>query len=108
MCSGIPHLGILGTPCGAGGGAGCTFRFESDGCTAECAAAADESFDPDAGDELFGDLLALLDLCVGGEIVVAAIAPIDPDAEEVIAFELRALLDLFVGSYSEIKNTGPE
>ena len=106
MCSGIPHLGILGTPCGAGGGADCTSGFDADACTAECAAAADESFDPAAGDELCGDLLALLELFVGGETVVAAIAPIDPDAEEVFSSELRALQDLLVGSYSEIKNTG--
>ena len=87
MCSGLPHLGILGTPCGAGGGG-----------TAECAAAADDFLDPAAGDELCGELLALLARFVGGEIVFAAIALIDPDAEEVVSFELRALLDRIVGS----------
>ena len=106
MCSGLPHLGILGTPCGAGGGADCNMGFVADVCTAECAAAADKSFDPAAGDELCGELLALLERFVGGEIVFAAIALIDPDAEEVFSVELRALLDLLVGSYSEIKNTG--
>ena len=94
MCSGLPHLGILGTACGAGGGG-----------TAECAAAADDFFDPAAGDELCGELLALLERFVVGEIVFAAIALIDPDAEEVFSVELRASLDLRVGSYSDLKNT---
>ena len=88
MCSGLPHLGILGTPCGAGGGVACSLGFVADVCTAACAVAADESFDPAAGDALCALLLALLESFVGGGNVFATIALIDPDAEGELSVEL--------------------